>query len=82
MFNEGYRRVTAGVSPESQLSRGPVLVDCAGGVGFEMVEKVASTMSDILSIVPRNGPTTPGLILNHECGAEYVQKGRLPPKGR
>ncbi|KAF4671269.1 Phosphoglucomutase-3 [Perkinsus olseni] len=81
MFSEGFRRVTAGVSTDSQLSRGPVLVDAAGGVGFEMVEKVAETMSDTLAIEPRNGPATPGLILNHECGAEYVQKGRCPPKG-
>ncbi|KAF4674202.1 Phosphoglucomutase-3 [Perkinsus chesapeaki] len=81
MFNEGFRRVTAGVPAEAQLARGPVLVDAAGGVGFEMVEKVAAAMSDILTIVPRNGPATPGLILNHECGAEYVQKGRCPPKG-
>ncbi|CAH0375290.1 unnamed protein product [Pelagomonas calceolata] len=60
-----------------------VVVDCAGGVGAFGIHQLrrrleerglASVLSLRAANIVREAP------LNHQCGAEHVQKQRLPPK--
>jgi len=56
----------------------PLLIDCANGVGSHAIQTLAGNLRDVQPIELRNvagsGP------LNSGCGAEHVQKKRLPPK--
>jgi phosphoacetylglucosamine mutase len=54
-------------------------VDGAFGVGAPQVEKLAPYLSGSLSLEVRNRPGEGKL--NEACGAEHVQKGRVPPAG-
>ena len=59
-----------------------LVVDCAGGVGFYAVAAAARLLRSgvgpgALHLVARNAPGEAPL--NDRCGAEHVQKQRLPP---
>jgi phosphoacetylglucosamine mutase len=66
---------------------GPLVVDCAYGVGSPGIAPLVESLSDVLTIQVRNnanevedgGSTGNGPQLNSGCGAEFVQKKRLPP---
>jgi phosphoacetylglucosamine mutase len=57
-------------------ARGPLLIDCANGVGAPQMLPLVSGLKDVLEIHLRN---TGDGELNSGCGAEHVQKKRLPP---
>lgn len=57
--------------------RGPLVVDCANGVGAQQIVPLTKSLNDILEIQLRNGGDGE---LNRDCGAEHVQKKRLPPQ--
>jgi hypothetical protein len=59
--------------------RTPLYVDCAHGVGAPQLSKLAKELGDLLHVEIRNTPADGQL--NHECGAEHVQKGRTHPAG-
>eukprot|EP00178_Gracilaria_changii_P023478 TRINITY_DN7101_c0_g1_i1.p1 TRINITY_DN7101_c0_g1~~TRINITY_DN7101_c0_g1_i1.p1 ORF type:complete len:545 (-),score=75.17 TRINITY_DN7101_c0_g1_i1:2965-4599(-) len=51
-----------------------VAVDCANGVGASAVKGVKGLLPNLVAVnKPGDGP------LNHECGADFVQKRRSPP---
>ncbi len=59
---------------------GSVTVDCAGGVGYETCSRISHRLAlEGLTLELINTPETSEL--NHKCGAEFVQKNRLPPTG-
>jgi phosphoacetylglucosamine mutase len=66
---------------------GPLVIDCAYGVGSPGIAPLVKSLSDVLEIQVRNnasevedgGSTGQGPQLNGGCGAEWVQKKRLPP---
>jgi phosphoacetylglucosamine mutase len=91
---EGYSRMlkegvaeTLGVA--SVGNRGRLIVDAAGGVGTQVFKQAlsgANKLGDVLrhqlgvyEIVVANASTDPHVDLNENCGAEFVQKKRLPP---
>ena len=59
----------------------PLVVDCAFGVGAKAVRPLVESLKDVLEIQLRNDCDDPnsGGALNDGCGAEHVQKKRLPP---
>ena len=63
---------------EKRKARGAMLVDAAFGVGGDKMPKMAERLKEIVDCTVINKPSDDGQ-LNHECGAEYVQKGRMPP---
>lgn len=73
-----FRTLVAGV-PEAKLSaRGPLYIDCANGVGALQLKPLQDQLAGLLEIKPFNiGPGTEKL--NKDCGAEHLQKKRLPP---
>jgi len=71
-------------------SRGPLIVDVAGGVGSQVLHralhgenerllKVLSSRLGISEVIIANESTNPLVDLNEKCGAEFVQKKRLAP---
>ena len=62
----------------SREGRGKLIVDSAFGVGAEKLTKLVPHFKGLLDIDVRNSPGEGEL--NHEVGAEFVQKERLPPK--
>jgi len=59
--------------------RTPLYVDCAHGIGALQLAKLSKEIGDMLHLEIRNTPSDG--ILNHECGAEHVQKSRKHPAG-
>ena len=57
----------------------PLVVDCACGVGSLGIAPLIDSLKDIIEIQVRNTCDAPGGRLNGGCGAEWVQKKRLPP---
>ena len=72
-----------GSVPARAAERGPLELDCAQGVGGPQSRKLASALSQLVVIAPRNTGETPAdaALLNEGCGAEHCQKARLPPSG-
>jgi phosphoacetylglucosamine mutase len=65
-------------------ARGPVVIDCANGVGGIAGAGLAEAMSGLgLDMRLRNTGRTPAEVasMNEGCGAEHAQKERLPPLG-
>ncbi|EOD16703.1 putative phosphoglucomutase 3 [Emiliania huxleyi CCMP1516] len=59
--------------------RAPLTVDCACGVGGPQLAPIAQRLAPLLPLELINRPGEGEL--NAGCGAEFVQKGRLPPRG-
>lgn len=59
--------------------RTPLYVDCAHGVGALQLAKLAKELGESLHVEIVNTPSDGEL--NHECGAEHVEKARKPPAG-
>jgi phosphoacetylglucosamine mutase len=76
MLWEAYAQLT---SDAATKDRGPLWVDCAFGVGAPQIEAMAAKMGGALELRVANKPG--GGELNLGCGAEHVQKGRVPPAG-
>ena len=87
MLAEAFQLLLRLGNPALEDAASPLVVDCAGGVGFPK-------LSALQAVVRRQvGPAAAAAAqwvlrnhvgrvqLNHECGAEHVQKGRLPPVG-
>lgn len=58
-------------------SRTPLFIDCANGVGGIQIPKVHAALSKYLDIKLFNAGEGE---LNHNCGAEHLQKARLIPE--
>ena len=78
MLAEAYQAILCGMDPKKD-ERGPAVFDCAHGVGHPKMVKMADKLKAELDCDIRNSPEDG--TLNHECGAELVQKGRVPPAG-
>ena len=67
----------------SAAARGPVVIDCANGVGGIAGAVVRDAMAPLVDLRLRNTGSTPAEVLsmNDGCGAEHCQKERLPPLG-
>ena len=76
MLWEAYAQLT---SDADTKERGPLWVDCAFGVGAPQIEALAARMGGALELRVANKPGEGELNLG--CGAEHVQKGRVPPAG-
>jgi hypothetical protein len=51
-------------------------VDCANGVGYHSLKSIQEPLQDLLRFEARN---TGSGGLNHNCGADYVQKAKSVP---
>ncbi|GLC40833.1 hypothetical protein PLESTB_000017600 [Pleodorina starrii] len=62
-------------------SGGTLYVDCANGVGAEQIQRLVPALQRLgVELRLRNtGDPARGGQLNHRCGADFVQKDRLPP---
>jgi phosphoacetylglucosamine mutase len=78
MLAEAYEMVLAGADP-NKAGRGRLVVDGAHGVGALKMPVMAEKLTAFLDIEVRNAVGAGEL--NHLCGAEHVQKGRVPPAG-
>ena len=86
MLKEGIAETLGGAQVGS---RGRLIVDAAGGVGTPVfkralfgenrLEDVLKSRLGITEIVLANESSNPNVELNENCGAEFVQKKRLPP---
>jgi phosphoacetylglucosamine mutase len=76
MLWEAYAQLT---SDAATKERGPLWVDCAFGIGAPQIETMAARMGGALELRVANKPGEGELNLG--CGAEHVQKGRVPPAG-
>ncbi|KAG2426457.1 hypothetical protein HXX76_011688 [Chlamydomonas incerta] len=58
-----------------------VYVDCANGVGAAQLQPLVPALAGVgITLALRNtGSGAAAGLLNHTCGADYVQKERLPP---
>lgn len=77
MLAEAYLALLRTAPPAPTPS--PLWVDAAHGVGAAKLVPLAALLGDALPIEVANEAGAGEL--NVGCGAEYVQKGRLPPKG-
>ncbi|KZW01995.1 phosphoacetylglucosamine mutase [Exidia glandulosa HHB12029] len=58
----------------------PLVVDCANGVGFFAIEKIAPLLDSHIKLVPQNVAVDTLGVLNHACGADFVKtQQKLPP---
>ncbi len=82
MLREGYDGVLGDVAP-APGARGPLVLDCAHGVGAGAARALAAAFSGALEFDLRNVGATAeeAARLNEGVGAEHVQKGRVPPAG-
>lgn len=82
MLKDGFRMLLAGTPPAPE-ARGPLVLDCANGIGGLKSADMARELSGVVSFQLRNTGQTEAeaALLNEGCGAEHVQKGRLPPAG-
>jgi phosphoacetylglucosamine mutase len=70
------------VGPGSQV--GPLLIDCANGVGATVVQPLLAQLEKhgiAVTGVEAVNTRLDGVGLNDEVGAEHVQKKQLPPSG-
>ncbi len=82
MLREGFVGVLGGLPPRV-AERGPLVVDCAHGVGALAAAQLAAAFEGLVDLRLRNTGATPqeAALLNEGVGAEHCQKGRLPPAG-
>ena len=74
---EGYQMIVGDKKTDGALS-----VDCANGVGALHLDKFNELLKEQnLSFSVFNNDTEQSAQLNEGCGAEFVQKKRLPPSG-
>ena len=59
--------------------RGSLKIDCAHGVGALHLEPINARLGHELHMEMFNTQTDDAACLNVDCGAEHVQKKRLPP---
>jgi len=78
MLAEAYQTILCGADPKKE-ERGPAVFDCAHGVGYPKMVKMAEKLKAELECDIRNTPDDGEL--NANCGAEHCQKARLPPTG-
>lgn len=71
---------TSLVPPSLASGRGVLWVDAACGVGSLALARLQESMGDALTLKIANQVGDGEL--NAGCGAEFVQKGRLPPRGQ
>lgn len=57
-----------------------LIVDGANGIGGVKLEQIKADLSGLDIIVRNSGKKGEG-ILNHMCGADFVQKERVTPHG-
>jgi phosphoacetylglucosamine mutase len=57
-----------------------LIVDGANGIGGVKLEQIKAELSGLDIIVRNSGKEGEG-ILNHMCGADFVQKERVTPHG-
>ncbi|KAJ1282009.1 hypothetical protein BS78_03G017200 [Paspalum vaginatum] len=57
-----------------------LIVDGANGIGGAKLEQIKAELSDLDVIVRNSGKEGEG-VLNHMCGADFVQKERVTPHG-
>ncbi|KIY50454.1 Phosphoacetylglucosamine mutase [Fistulina hepatica ATCC 64428] len=74
-LSSAFKKLVAGRPVE-----GPLIIDCANGVGAPIAEKLVTYLGEKLPVVLENTAiTTPGA-LNYMCGADYVKTSqKLPP---
>ncbi|ETO01370.1 hypothetical protein RFI_36070, partial [Reticulomyxa filosa] len=60
--------------------KGELIVDCANGVGGIVLQQVCSLLDDYLAIHLIHLPSSNWKV-NHQCGAEHVQKKHQLPQG-
>jgi len=82
MLREAFAGVLAGADA-ARDARGPLVVDCANGVGALAAAALAPAFADAVTLSLRNTGATAAeaAALNEGCGAEHAQKARLPPAG-
>lgn len=71
-MKRAFENLTAGCVP----LRERLVVDCASGVGGAAVKKAAEFLPGIVVVNAKEAPGT----LNEDCGADFVQKAKEPPK--
>ncbi|GLD98356.1 hypothetical protein PINS_up007053 [Pythium insidiosum] len=79
MLTDAFKQLTSSIDSKKLEMRTPLYVDCAHGVGAQQLVKLAKELGESLHLEIVNTPTDGEL--NHECGAEHVQKARKPPVG-
>ncbi|RLN47858.1 hypothetical protein BBJ29_002809 [Phytophthora kernoviae] len=79
MLSDAFKQLTATHDSKRLETRTPLYVDCAHGVGALQMVKLAKDLGDSLHLEIRNTPSDGEL--NHQCGAEHVEKSRQPPTG-
>ncbi|TMW57920.1 hypothetical protein Poli38472_013394 [Pythium oligandrum] len=79
MLGDAFKQLTSNYDSKRLEVRTPLYVDCAHGVGAPQLAKVAKELGESLHLEIVNTPSDGEL--NHECGAEHVQKARKPPVG-
>lgn len=77
---EAFLELLAGTSSNA-TARGPLVLDCAHGIGAPQAAKLAEAFKDILQFELRNKGETAAeaQLLNDGVGAEHAQKERKPP---
>ena len=75
-YFKGLLRNVGDVARES-MKRGPLVIDCANGVGGPRMEPLIGRLKGYLDVELRNNGNS--ALLNSKCGAEHCQKKRLPP---
>ena len=83
MLLDGYAGVLGEGTPAGAEARGPLVIDCAHGVGALAAGALAPPFAPFVRMVLRNTGDTPqaAAALNDGVGAEHCQKERLPPAG-
>ncbi|KAF1324416.1 Phosphoacetylglucosamine mutase, partial [Globisporangium splendens] len=79
MLTDAFKQLTANIDSKKLEMRTPLYVDCAHGVGALQLAKLAKELGESLHLEIVNTPSDGEL--NHESGAEHVQKARKPPTG-
>lgn len=78
MLADAFRALTADVGAGQLAARGPLVLDCADGVGAAKAERLQAALGSLLRLELRN---TGAGELNEGAGAEFVQKQRALPRG-
>ncbi|CCI46691.1 unnamed protein product [Albugo candida] len=79
MLVDGFKQLTGSQDSKKLEMRTPLYVDCAHGIGATQLAKLAKELGECLHLEVCNLPNDGEL--NHECGADYVQKARKYPSG-
>ncbi|GFR49328.1 hypothetical protein Agub_g11354 [Astrephomene gubernaculifera] len=74
---------TSGAAAAGGAAATRLFVDCANGVGAGQLQRLVPALQAVgIELQLRNsGEAAGGGQLNHKCGADFVQKERLPPAG-